>query len=136
MDGVAVVTGEDFLSPSFPAVTLTAGRTWHHVTRPAVLSWAARTGHRCVLGCRGFAGPIPPPLWMSVIQLCSKRDKPTAGSTEATIPLPRRGIAPVCQAIRHTCQLRREGAAFALGLKARAVRRDLDEAAGSRGVQS
>src|ERR1700692_819859 len=28
-------------------------------------------GHACAQGCRGFAGPIPPPLWMSVIQLCS-----------------------------------------------------------------
>ena len=33
------------------------------------------TGNYCALGCRGFTGPIPPPLWMSVIQLCSKRDK-------------------------------------------------------------
>jgi hypothetical protein len=31
------------------------------------------TGIACALGCRGFAGPIPPPLWMSVIQLCPKR---------------------------------------------------------------
>src|SRR5438105_10958063 len=52
-------------SPSFPAVTLTAGRTWHQVARLAVHDRAA-----CALGCRGFAGPIPPPLWMSVIQLC------------------------------------------------------------------
>src|SRR5580700_11836143 len=70
MRGVAVVTGEDFLSPSFPAVALTAGRTWHHVTR-----LATRIGHRCAIGCRGFAGPIPPPLWMSVMQLYLKRDK-------------------------------------------------------------
>jgi hypothetical protein len=61
---VAVVTGEDFLSSSFPAVTLTAGRTWHHAARLAVHGW-----HTCALGCRGFTGPIPPPLWMSVVQL-------------------------------------------------------------------
>jgi hypothetical protein len=32
---VAVVTGEDFPSPSFPVVTLTTGRTWHRLTRLA-----------------------------------------------------------------------------------------------------
>src|SRR5580704_17931175 len=88
MDGVAVVTGEDFLSPSFPAVTLTAGRTWHHVTRPAVLSWAARAGHRCAIGCRGFAGPIPPPLWMSVIHLCPNVIRVPQGRPELRFPCP------------------------------------------------
>ena len=29
------------------------------------------TGNQCAQGCRGFTGPIPPPLWMSVIRLCS-----------------------------------------------------------------
>src|ERR1700691_4395907 len=48
------------------AVTLTAGRSWHHVARLAV-----HDGHASAIGCRGFAGPIPPPLWMSVIQLCA-----------------------------------------------------------------
>ena len=77
---VSVVTGEDFLSPSFPAVTLTAGRTWHQAARLAVYGW-----HACALGCRGFTGPIPPPLWMSVIQLWAKRDKSTAVLPGATI---------------------------------------------------
>src|SRR5580700_2416246 len=81
MRGVAVVTGEDFLSPSFPAVALTAGRTWHHVTR-----LATRIGHGCAIGCRGFAGPIPPPLCMSVMQLCLNRDKRTAVLAQGVRP--------------------------------------------------
>src|SRR6266700_3316618 len=40
-------------------------------------------GHACALGCRGFTGPIPPPLWMSVIQFCSTVIKNTSGTPRA-----------------------------------------------------
>src|SRR5580693_1045185 len=62
--------GRGLSLPSFPAVTLTTGRTWHHVARLPRL-----TEVRYRDGCRGFTGPIPPPLWMRYLVVA----RPEAG---------------------------------------------------------
>jgi len=45
-----------------------------------------RNGHAGAIGCRGFTGPIPPPLWMSVIQLFLKRDKDSRAIPGGSVP--------------------------------------------------
>ena len=65
---------------------------------PRPRTWRGHDTHRD--GCRGFTGPIPPPLWMSVIQLCAvilagscPVVRTLARSRWRTGPGPRRGHA-------------------------------------------
>src|SRR6476469_2811449 len=62
------------LSPHLSRATLVTSRSWHlsraasHQIGELRRGWR-RAGPHVREGCRGFNGPVPPPLWMSGIKL-------------------------------------------------------------------
>ena len=52
----------------FPGA-IRAGRSWHLLRAAAAASTS--DGEVIARGCRGFVGPVPLPLWMSVLFGCA-----------------------------------------------------------------